>query len=147
VFGLGADVIAGFPGETEDDHAATLSVVRDLPFTSLHVFPYSIRPGTPAEKISGKVEGKVIARRARELRDLAGQKADQWRCRRNGQLADVVVTTAPEGRAEFAAARKGLTEDYVTVAVSDASLERGTRFDARLSLVGDVLTAVPLSNY
>ncbi|MCE9603248.1 MAG: MiaB/RimO family radical SAM methylthiotransferase, partial [Gemmatimonadetes bacterium] len=45
-FGLGADVMAGFPGETEADHAASVALVRALPFTHLHVFPYSPRPGT-----------------------------------------------------------------------------------------------------
>src|SRR6185503_8364178 len=45
VFALGADVIAGFPGESDDDHRATLEFVRALPFTYLHVFPYSVRPG------------------------------------------------------------------------------------------------------
>ena len=45
---IGADVIAGFPAETESDHAATLSFIDRLPFTYLHVFSYSPRPGTKA---------------------------------------------------------------------------------------------------
>ena len=53
VFALGADVIAGFPGETDDDHAATVALVEALPFTYLHVFPYSARPGTAAERLPG----------------------------------------------------------------------------------------------
>ena len=55
VFGLGADVIAGFPGETDADHAATVALVERLPFTYLHVFPFSLRPGTAAERLPAPV--------------------------------------------------------------------------------------------
>ncbi|MDE3172106.1 MAG: radical SAM protein, partial [Gemmatimonadota bacterium] len=51
VFGLGADVITGFPGETDDDHARTVALCERLPFTYLHVFPYSPRPGTAATRL------------------------------------------------------------------------------------------------
>src|ERR1019366_3664572 len=50
-FALGADVITGFPGETNEDHAATVALVRSLPFTYLHVFPYSARPGAAAARL------------------------------------------------------------------------------------------------
>ena len=50
VFGLGADIMVGFPGETDEDHAATARLVQELPYTYLHVFPYSVREGTPAAK-------------------------------------------------------------------------------------------------
>src|SRR5690606_3597999 len=55
VFGLGADVIAGFPGERDEDHRATMAMVESLPFTGLHVFPYSLRPGTAAERLGERV--------------------------------------------------------------------------------------------
>src|SRR5205823_6757675 len=51
VFGLGADIIAGFPGETEADHRATVALVEALPFTYLHVFPFSGRPDAPSAKL------------------------------------------------------------------------------------------------
>src|SRR2546425_177506 len=54
VFGLGADVIAGFPGETDADHGATLGLVEALPFTYLHVFPFSVRPDAAAARLSGQ---------------------------------------------------------------------------------------------
>jgi len=72
---IGADVIAGFPGETEDDHATTLAFIEALPFTYLHVFSYSKRPGTKAATLSSHVHGAVIKRRARELRALGERKA------------------------------------------------------------------------
>ncbi len=59
VFALGADVMTGFPGETAGDHAATVSLVRELPFTYLHVFPYSARPGTAAVRMGDAVPAAV----------------------------------------------------------------------------------------
>ena len=76
---IGADVIAGFPGETEDDHAATLAFIERLPFTYLHVFSFSKRPGTKAANLSNEVPGAVIKRRARELRALGESKAASFR--------------------------------------------------------------------
>jgi threonylcarbamoyladenosine tRNA methylthiotransferase MtaB len=136
-FGLGADVIAGFPGETEDDHRATLRLVESLPFTSLHVFPYSPRPGTAAVKIASAVKPEAAASRARDLRGAAARKADAYRRARNGGRADVVVIRA----AANGIIGQGLTGDYLTVAVRDTALARGARFDARLSLEGDAMTA------
>ncbi len=72
---IGADVIAGFPGETEDDHAATISFIERLPFTYLHVFSFSKRPGTRAASLSGEVPPDVIHHRARELRALSERKS------------------------------------------------------------------------
>ena len=120
IFGLAADVIAGFPGETEDDHAATMRLVERLPFTALHVFPYSARPGTPATRLDDAVPSATISRRARELRELGAGRAAAYRARRAGGAADVVVTGS-------AARREGVTGDYLFYPV-DAAVPRGTRF-------------------
>ncbi len=72
---IGADVIAGFPGEAHADHAATLDFIERLPFTYLHVFSFSKRPGTRAAALSQDVPGGVIHRRARELRALGEKKS------------------------------------------------------------------------
>jgi threonylcarbamoyladenosine tRNA methylthiotransferase MtaB len=71
---IGADVIAGFPGETDDDHTATMSFIERLPFTYLHVFSFSKRPGTRAAAIPNEVPALTIRRRARELRALGERK-------------------------------------------------------------------------
>ncbi len=109
VFGLGADVIAGFPGETEAEHQATLALIDGLPFTYLHVFPFSVRPDAPAARLGDAVAAPVIARRARELRELGERKAAAHRCRRSGSTADGVVTSRAQGQVEV------LTEDYLSV--------------------------------
>jgi threonylcarbamoyladenosine tRNA methylthiotransferase MtaB len=73
---IGADVIAGFPGESEDEFAATVQLIRDLPFSDLHVFPYSSRKGTKAAGMTGQIPGSTIKKRAEILRGIAaGKKA------------------------------------------------------------------------
>lgn len=131
-FGLSADVISGFPGETEEDHLATLALIERLPFTALHVFPYSARPGTAATRMNGRVNGAVARRRAAELRALAKAKAEAYAASRIGEPCDVVVTERG----------KGLTEDYLSVSISDLAIPRRARFRGILASDGG-LTAIP----
>jgi threonylcarbamoyladenosine tRNA methylthiotransferase MtaB len=93
---IGADVIAGFPGETDEDHAATLAYVEALSFTYLHVFSYSKRPGTKAAARSSHLPGAVIKRRARELRALGERKAAAFRQSQVGRKLRV-LTLHPSG--------------------------------------------------
>ena len=125
IFGLGADVIAGFPGETEEDHRATMTLVERLPFTVLHVFPYSPRPGTAAARLGPPSHAHE---RAAELRALAARKAAAYRESRQGTMADAIAMGS----------RSAMTEDYLTVQLADPTIPRGTRW--RGILVGDPLT-------
>ena len=68
---LTGDLIAGFPGETEEDHAETLEFLRTCAFSELHVFPYSRRPGTPADKLAGQLTQAVKSRRAHEAKQVS----------------------------------------------------------------------------
>src|SRR5262249_45316572 len=88
---IGADVIAGFPGQTEADHAETLAFIERLPFTYLHVFSYSVRPGTKAAAMPNQVLGHVIKRRARELRALGESKAAAFRQSQVGRTLRVLT--------------------------------------------------------
>ena len=88
---IGADVITGFSGESEDDHAATLAFIERLPFTYLHVFSFSKRPGTKAATLSNEVPGAVIKRRARELRMLSEAKAAAFRQSQLGRTLRVLA--------------------------------------------------------
>ena len=71
---IGADVMVGFPGENDSDFQQTRRMVEDLPFTYLHVFTYSARPGTPAASMGNQVPVSIARERNRVLRDLAAQK-------------------------------------------------------------------------
>src|SRR5437773_537737 len=109
VFGLGADIIAGFPGESDAEHRQTVALVDELPFTYLHVFPYSERPGAAAGRLGERVLPGAIRERARELRECGAAKAQAHRTRRRGQRADGVVCGRGDGQVEV------LTEDYLSV--------------------------------
>ncbi len=75
--GLGADLIAGFPGETDDEFAETVSLVESLPFSYLHVFRFSPRPGTPAAAMA-PVPPAVVSARAEALRALGRRKQEAF---------------------------------------------------------------------
>jgi threonylcarbamoyladenosine tRNA methylthiotransferase MtaB len=139
VLGLGADVIAGFPGETEADHVATMAMIDQLPFTYLHVFPFSLRPGTAAERLADHVSGTDANRRAGELRALAERKARAYAASRAGGTADVVAIGPVES-----VRREGLTEDFLSVRLENPSIPRGAWFRARLEWDADSLTAVAI---
>jgi threonylcarbamoyladenosine tRNA methylthiotransferase MtaB len=84
---IGADVIAGFPGETEDDFRATFELIEGLPFTYLHVFAFSARPGTKASALGEPVPQEIIRERARALRALGQRKATAFRNLQRGETA------------------------------------------------------------
>ncbi len=134
--GLGADVIVGFPGETDEDFALTRELVAALPFTYLHVFPYSERKGTAARRIGPPIDPHVTASRSAELRALAREKGAAYRRHRSGGPADVVLLRRSRGRFE------GLTEDYLSV-LGTTDRELPARFTARLSVdvAGDCVAA------
>jgi threonylcarbamoyladenosine tRNA methylthiotransferase MtaB len=110
--GLGADVIAGFPGETDADFADTIALVDALPFSYLHVFPYSPRTGTEAARLPGSLDPPTIARRSRALRDAARAKRDEFRRALVGRLEEVLVL---ETRDRATGGLVGLTGSYVEV--------------------------------
>ena len=122
-FGLGADVIAGFPGESEVDHHASVALLRGLPFTYLHVFPFSVRPDAAAAKLAEPIPPNVIRDRARELRELGESKAAAYRATRVGQTADGVVSGRQGGRIEV------LTQDYLSVYVRSEEWSGRPRFE------------------
>ena len=130
VFALSGDVICGFPGETADDQAETVALVESLPFTSLHVFPYSRRPGTAALNLKDEVAQTVISQRAKEIRAIASEKASAYAERQAGRQGDVIMV----GKGI------GLTEDYLSVSVPDLRIPRRARFGATLELVNGRLS-------
>jgi len=127
VFGLGADLIAGFPGESDAEHRQTIALVDALPFTYLHVFPYSERPGAAAGRLGERMPPGTIRERARELRERGEAKARAHRVRRQGQRADGVVCGRREGKVE------ALTEDYLSVYLPTHDWNGRPRFEVTVS--------------
>jgi threonylcarbamoyladenosine tRNA methylthiotransferase MtaB len=88
---IGADVMTGFPGETEAEFEETRAFIASLPFTYLHVFTYSERPGTPAAAAEPQVPMDVRRDRNRILRELAAEKNLEFRRRMLGRSLSVVT--------------------------------------------------------
>jgi threonylcarbamoyladenosine tRNA methylthiotransferase MtaB len=126
---IGADVIVGFPGETEADAETSAETVAALPLSYLHVFPYSDRPGAAAEAMTPKVAPAVIKRRAARMRDIGAR------------LSSGFV------RSQAGTIRPGLTIDDGTTVLTDnflkvtipAGLPRNTRVRIRIDTATSVL--------
>lgn len=88
---IGADVMVGFPGETEQEFEQSVSFIESLPFTYLHVFTYSERPGTPAATNPAVVPMPIRKERNRILRELGAHKNRQFRERMIGRTLSVVT--------------------------------------------------------
>ncbi|WP_099244655.1 tRNA (N(6)-L-threonylcarbamoyladenosine(37)-C(2))-methylthiotransferase MtaB [Pelagimonas phthalicica] len=97
---FGADIIAGFPTETEAHFENSLKLVEDCDLTWLHVFPYSVREGTPAAKIPNKVDGKVIKARAARLRAAGEAQVQRHLAAQQGATHQVLMESPEMGRTE-----------------------------------------------
>src|SRR5438445_433205 len=123
---IGADVMVGFPGETEAEFEETRRVIEDLPFTYLHVFTYSARPGTPAAAMPNQVPVHVARERNRILRDLASGKHLDFMRSFIGKTIDAITlnTTAGLGcPAEQSSAKPFQTSSSFTSALTDNYLK------------------------
>ena len=129
-----ADVIVGFPGETEDDFRATASVCEQVGFAAVHVFPYSTRPGTSAAHFEDAVDPSTKAERLRELSAIAADGAEKFRTRFLGASRPVLW----EGRAGEGndGAWTGLTDNYLRVTAESGADLTNTITDAVLRQLG-----------
>jgi threonylcarbamoyladenosine tRNA methylthiotransferase MtaB len=111
--GIGADVIVGFPGETPEDFESTVRFIERLPFTYLHVFSFSERPGTEAVKLAQRVDPRTIRARARQLRALSAEKLTAFRESLAGRaLRALTLSTGGENWTD------ALTGNYLKVRIS-----------------------------
>jgi threonylcarbamoyladenosine tRNA methylthiotransferase MtaB len=110
---IGADVMVGFPGETEAEFDETRRMIKELPFTYLHVFTYSARPGTPAAERPGQVPVAVARERNRVLREIASKKKATFMRSLVGTAVEAI--TLQSGGAEFTEA---LTDNYLKTKIS-----------------------------
>ena len=109
---IGADVMVGFPGETDTEFEATRRMVEDLPFTYLHVFTYSARPGTPAATMKNQVPVHIARERNRILRELAAEKKLAFMRSFIGKTVEA-ITLNVVGNDEDGEFTEGLTDNYL----------------------------------
>ncbi len=130
---LGADVIVGFPGETDSDFKRMIDFVERSPLTYLHVFSYSQRPGTPAARWV-QVEERVKKERTSRLRDISRRKNLHFRRGLVGDVWDSVVIKRKDRTAQV------LTSNYVSVHVSRCEAEEKERVQVKIIEAGDDIT-------
>jgi threonylcarbamoyladenosine tRNA methylthiotransferase MtaB len=108
------DIIAGFPGETEEEFAETLDFVREMNFASGHVFTYSSRPGTGAARMKGQVKPEVRKKRNHILREAFEESAESYRQKFIGRTLSVLWESVSE-MGEWGWQMEGWTENYLRV--------------------------------
>ena len=132
---LTADLIAGFPGETDEDQAETLAFIEKCAFSDMHIFPYSRRPGTPADKMPEQCTHAVKARRAHEAQAVAERMHRAFLEQSLGQSLPVLFETGEDGSL-------GHSDTYLLVKAADTGLQGQLR-DVRITGVdGDRLTGI-----
>jgi threonylcarbamoyladenosine tRNA methylthiotransferase MtaB len=134
---LGADVMVGFPGETDRDHRDTLRLLEALPLAYLHVFPWSPRPGTEAAAMPRRVAGILVRERAQELRAFSHRRWAEYSNAQVGRTAEVVVERVSGGWAH------GTARQYLAVRWPATAEQRGAVVSIRLQgVTGSVCVGV-----
>jgi threonylcarbamoyladenosine tRNA methylthiotransferase MtaB len=141
---IGADVIAGFPGETEQEHAETLQFIDERPFTYLHVFSYSMRPRTKAASLPDHLSGEMIGRRARELRALSERKAAEFRESQVGRTLRVL--TLHRNPKDDPSQTPALSGNYLSALIPEPLPHNQWRTVSVAHIEGKNLIALPLEN-
>jgi threonylcarbamoyladenosine tRNA methylthiotransferase MtaB len=122
---LGADVIAGFPTETDEMFQNTYNMIKELNIMHLHVFPYSIRENTPAARMP-QVAGDVIKFRAKKLRELKNELLNKHLTKKIGKTETILAESH----------KHGYTEDYCHV-VCNQQLEKGLLHTVKISSISN----------
>lgn len=140
---LGLDVIAGFPGESPEDFQVSAQRIEDLPFSYLHVFPYSPRPGTPAAAMSGRPALEETRTRARTLREMSAVRKQRFEASFEGQRLEVLIERR---RHRESGLLHALSDNYLKVFVDGSDALHRSLIDCTvglrpdLGLVGRILT-------
>ncbi|MBL7204632.1 MAG: tRNA (N(6)-L-threonylcarbamoyladenosine(37)-C(2))-methylthiotransferase MtaB [Desulfobacteraceae bacterium] len=112
---IGVDIMSGFPGEDSKAHRNSCSLIKELPLSYLHVFPFSPRPGTAANRFKGRVDPRVIKKRAAELRDLGERKRNLFY---RGCLQEEFQVLGESWHSEEPGVMKGRSDNYLPVLFS-----------------------------
>ena len=126
---IGADVMVGFPGETDDEFEQTRAFVERMPFTYLHVFSYSSREGTEAAGMSQQIPKAVKRERNRILRHLIDRKNLEFRSELVGSTVSAVTLAAGEG------GTRALSENFVDIDLVAGGSEPSRLTDVRIDAV------------
>ncbi len=134
---IGADVMVGFPGETDAEFEETRRMIEDLPFTYLHVFTYSARPGTPAAAMPNQVPVRVARERNRILRELGAEKKSAFVQSFVGRQVEAITLSVFDGESTEA-----LTDNYLKLFLRGKHTANRWHMTRAVGMTNGALTAV-----
>jgi threonylcarbamoyladenosine tRNA methylthiotransferase MtaB len=114
--GIGVDTLIGFPGETDKQFENTFNLIKKLPISYLHVFPFSARKGTPAYHFDQKVPSPVIKERCAKIRELDKEKRSAFILANRGKKLQGLVQKTPDKKSGFL---KAVTANYLTILIEN----------------------------
>ena len=104
---ISTDIIVGFKGESEEEFAETIINLNKIPFAFMHIFPYSVRKGTVAEKLSGDISSDIVKQREKDLKQLSDKFYNKFLTENIGKNHKVLVEEIKDGYSV------GYTENYI----------------------------------
>ena len=119
---LGADIIAGFVGETEEDFNTTVENLKKSGLSQIHTFPYSIRKGTQAEKMDGHLPDNIKQERAGIIKEISKEKYNAFLSKNLGTTAEVLIEKHPD---KHSGKLKGKTKNYLNVTIDNLPASEG----------------------
>ena len=119
---IGADIITGFPGETEDNFKNTYNLIKELNITHLHVFPYSQRTGTVASTMQEQIPIIIRKERAKKLRELGNKLKLQFIKKQKSKFLKVLVENN----------NQGYTENYIFVNIIGEKISNNSIVDVKI---------------
>lgn len=129
---IGTDLMVGFPGENENDFTDSLNFIKSIPFSYLHVFPYSRRPHTPAASMSGQVPRSVVRERMAVVRQIDSEKRMAYMSRQLGRRLKVIMEE--RHRSNWVVGTSG---NFLKIWLSSDKMERGRLVPVRAMGIRD----------
>ncbi len=140
---IGTDVIVGFPGEREKEFHETVELVEELPFSYIHVFPYSKRPGTNAESLQGHLAPKIKKKRVDVIREIAYRKKNDYISRYLDKVLEVIVEASDKTNGFL----RAISDNYIKVLLKKEGLRPCSKILVKgISVFNDKLICEPLNN-
>ena len=130
---IGVDILAGFPGETDKAFENTYSLIKELPVTYLHVFPFSPRQGTPAAKYPYQISPAIVKPETARLRKLGALKKKAFYSSSIGKTAEIII----EGKKTKSGQLKGVTSNYIPVLINGGDNLKNSIAKVRINKLND----------
>lgn len=134
--GLTADLITGFPGETQEEHEETLAFIQSCGFSAMHIFPYSVRPGTKAAQMPGQLTAALKSARAAEAQRVAEKMQQDFLLSCVGKTLPVLFETEHKGMSV------GHAPNYVQVCIPEGQLHGLVRYVQITGVSGEMLVGL-----